>query len=158
MVRMQDERGSLNAVRVGVRNGAVALLVVLAGCTGNSAAPKPTPSAKAVATPIVINGDVDEVLTPAPDARAPLTAREAWVKYTAAAGHPQQTVPGRLRVLLGRLALPPQLSNRLVWAYGFGPIGCVTTLPQATPSTGIQWTFVDARTGRMLEETCQRTG
>ena len=142
---------------MGARVGAAALVVLLAGCTGKSASPqRPTPS-PTPQSPIVIDGNVGEVLTPAPTAHAQLTARAAWIRYSRRAGHPQTTVPSKLRVLLGRLTLPPQFSDRLVWAYGLGPIGCVTTLPHATTPTGVEWTFVDAGTGKMVEETCQRT-
>jgi hypothetical protein len=132
-------------------------LLMLAGCTGTDSGPAPSHSPTELSSPLVINSDVGEILRPAPDAHAALTAEQAWLNYARKAGHPQSHIPARLRVVLGRLTLPPQFSARLVWAYGYGPIGCLTTLPTATTPIGIEWTFLDANNGRMLEGTCQQT-
>jgi hypothetical protein len=136
---------------------AVAAVALAAGGCTHTSTPEP-PASTAPASPpkpIVINAEVGEILTPTAAAHARLTAEQAWVSYTRRVGHPQSRVPDRLRVVLGRLTLPPQFSGRLVWAYGYGPTGCITTLPQATPPVGVEWTFVDADTGKMVEETCQ---
>ena len=151
--------------RVAVLAVIAASVVAAAACTHSTSPHPPTgPTAtvgdnspSASSSPIVISAPVAEVLTPTPDAHAALTAVQAWSRYSRKVGHPQTSVPTRLRVVLGRLTLPPQFSHRLVWAYAYGPIGCISTLPTSTPPTGIEWTFLDAGTGRMLEETCQRT-
>jgi hypothetical protein len=131
--------------------------LLAAGCTSTPPMRARHSHTRPNTAPVVINSDVGEILTPASGAHAGLTAKQAWINYTRTAGHPQSKIPGNLRVVLGRLALPPQFSDRLVWAYGYGPTGCVTTLPSAATPTGIEWTFLDANTGRMLEGTCQQT-
>jgi hypothetical protein len=122
-----------------------------------------------VTAPITIDPHVGETFTPAPSGATPrLTAQQAWAKYAKVAGI-KPTIASGVAVRLGLLTLPigptgPHNStayiakNELVYGYSWHscPVSTglrVTKLPR---NPCIQWNFLNANTGRQIDETWQQ--
>jgi len=132
---------------------------------------------------IVIDPSIGDTFTPAPASAVPvLTAAQAWAQYAQVNGL-RATMPSGLSVQLGLLSVPVgpanpddadqaglATSNGIVYtalnklAYGYSsPIGsCPMSRNPNNPGpvgkSCIDWTFVDANSGQLIEATAQVLG
>jgi len=137
-------------------------------------------SASAVTTPTVIDPSVGDTFTPAPaDAAPALTAAQAWAQYAQVNGG-STTIPSSLSVHLGLVSMPVgpanpndpdqaglAVSNGIAYrvlnvlAYGYSsptgscPMSRNPLRPGPIGKSCIDWTFVNADTGQLIEETSQ---
>jgi hypothetical protein len=111
----------------------------------------------ALTSSLDINGDT---FAPPPSyMAAALTPKQAWDKWT----HRSGPVRPKVGYRLGILTSPPSITDVLVWGFSYGPVGCLRSLPVGdtsppSPDPCIEWTFVNAKTGRMVEGTFQQIG
>jgi hypothetical protein len=132
--------------------------------------------------PIVIDPSVGETFAPAPAGPAPaLTAAQAWAQNARADnGNGNTAIPSGLSVQLGLVSLPvgPANSddpdqaglatsngiaysalNELAYGYssppGFCPMSRNPNTPGRVGKSCIDWTFVDANTGQLIDDTWQ---
>jgi hypothetical protein len=172
------------ALVVGGIAAKVALAPAHAG-TGSSAhagnaSPAHGGTASLAPAPLVIDPSIGDTFAPAPAGAAPaLTAAQAWAHYAQANGG-SATIPSGLSVQLGLVSVPVgpanpddpdqaglATSNGIAYralnelAYGYSsPTGsCPMSRNPNNPGTVgkscIDWTFVDANTGQLIEETWQ---
>ncbi len=161
--------------------GAAAAALVVGGIAVKSAlAPAHAGIASSVPAPIVIDPSLGDTFAPAPAGAAPaLTAALAWAQYAQVNGG-SATIPSGLTVQLGLVSVPVgpanpadpdqaglATSNGIAYralnelAYGYSsPAGScpISTNPNVAGPVGkscIDWTFVDAKTGQLIEETWQ---
>lgn len=136
---------------------------------------------------VVIDPQIGETFASAPPSAAPkLTAQQAWDKYAQIRYQPELdgfsprgAIPARVSVRLGLLTLPvgpadAPGTSRLVkkngkayaalskLVYGFSsPSGCVSMNPWVVfppDARCIEWDFVNANTGNMIDGTWQKVG
>ncbi len=141
----------------------------LAVAQGSTPAPARAHAVSSVTGTITIDPQAGETFAQAPAGAAPaLTAQQAWAKYTREIGYSDDAIPSKVTVRLGLLTLPVgpvgpggseayTARNELV--YGYSGHSCpasrnprVHSLP---PNPCIEWDFVDARTGHMVDQTWQ---
>jgi hypothetical protein len=143
--------------------------VLTAGC--GAPAPVRAHVASAVPATITIDPQVGETFAPAPSSAAPaMTAQQAWAAYTQVnTSYSDSAIPSTVTVQLGLLTLPLgstgpggseayAAQNELVYGYSWHSCPAsrnpnVQTLP---PNPCIEWNFLDANTGRQIDETWQQ--
>ncbi len=135
--------------------------------------PGKSAGASTVATPITqtvtIDHAIGETFGPPPSSAQPtMTADTAWAQYAQLNGSSVTVIPSSVTVYLGSLTLPIgpvgangseayTANNEL--AYGFSSQSCpVTTLkvPLAPGTSCIEWLFLDADTGKQIDDTWQQ--
>jgi Tol biopolymer transport system component len=110
-----------------------------------------------VTTTITIDPSAREVFErPGPSADANLTAEEAWAQWAHLNGATTTAIPSVVTAHLGRLTLAPEADR--VLAYGFRWRSCPIHMLPSPPPSGpcIEWLFLDANTGKQLDETWQQ--
>jgi hypothetical protein len=116
-----------------------------------------------LATTIAINSGQTFAPAPAPVSAAPtMTAQQAWSQWAQQVGSSNTTIPSDVTVRLGLFTRPLNASgpsqNEL--AYGYSSHGCPVllnpraTLPPSNPC--IEWTFLDANSGALIDWTWQQ--
>ena len=166
--------------------GVSAVVIAVAGCGTTRAADlrQPAPAAARVAPAwrtITIDPQVGETFAPAPASAAPkLTAQQAWARYARENGSDRTAIPSFVHVRLGLLTLPVGPADapgagRLVHhgseaytaynelAYGLStPSGCAYVggpgMRPPPPTPCIEWTFLNANTGKQIDSTWQKIG
>jgi hypothetical protein len=129
---------------------------------------------------IVIDPSVGDTFAPAPaDAEPALTAAQAWAQYGQVNGD-SATIPSDLTVQLGHVSMPVAPANpdnpgqaslttsngiaysalnELAYGYSSPPGSCPMSRNPNNPGpvgkSCIDWTFVDANTGQLIEATSQ---
>jgi hypothetical protein len=153
----------------------IAALAVGALGTGLAVAGSSTPAparaqaVSSVAGTITIDPRAGETFAQAPAGAAPaLTAQQAWAMYTRETGHGDTAMPSTVAVHLGLLTLPAgpvgpggseayTARNELV--YGYSGHSCPASknprVHKLPPNPCIEWDFVDARTGHLVDQTWQ---
>jgi hypothetical protein len=137
-------------------------------------------TASAAPAPRVIDPSAGDTFAPAPAGAAPaLTAAQAWAQYVQANGG-KATIPSGLAARLGLVSVPVgpvnpddpdqaglATSNGMAYralnelAYGYSsptgscPMSRNPNNPGPVGKSCIDWTFVDANTGQLIEETWQ---
>jgi len=165
-----------------VISGAVVLGVLAAGFLVARLQQVPARAAtadRAVPATITIDPQIGETFALAPSSATPrLTAQQAWQRYAEQAHSSRATIPSFVTARLGLYTLPVgpvgpgtghlvqrngeayTALNQLV--YGFSsPSGCVSTDPYVTfppDAHCIEWTFLNANTGKMIDSTWQKIG
>jgi hypothetical protein len=159
----------------------VAIAVAVAGNSGphGHGGPQGHGGARTRPTPIVIDPAVGDTFAPAPAAAAPaLTAAQAWAQYAKVNGG-SATIPSSLTAQLGLVSVPvgpangdPDQAglatsngiaylalNELAYGYSSPPGSCpMSRNPKVEGPIGkscVDWTFVDANTGQLIEATSQ---
>jgi hypothetical protein len=125
----------------------------------------------AVTSTITIDPNVGETFAPAPPTAVPtMTAQQAWASYTQVdTSYTSSAIPSDVTVQEGLLTLPlgPTAANssetyaaQNELVYGYSWHSCphstnpmVQTLP---PNPCIQWIFLDANTGKEIDDTWQQ--
>ena len=112
----------------------------------------------AVASSIDIDASVGEVFSPPPlnHQQPTMSASDAWLSYARLNGSPETSMPSEVTVQLGLLTLPPQADNEL--AYGYSWTSCPVPMTPGSPTGTLcrEWLFLDANTGRQIDDTWQR--
>jgi hypothetical protein len=127
-------------------------------------------TAAAVTAIITIDPAIGETFAPAPAAAKPaLTAQQAWAKYTHVdKSYRSAAIPSNVTAHLGLLTLPLGPSgpggseaytahNELVYGYSWHscPVSRNPRVKKLPPNPCIEWNFLNASTGRQIEETWQ---
>ena len=161
MLRVQ---GHLSVVALVLIGGAL-----IGGCgtaKGSQLGQVPT-----VSSPVTIDPNVGEVFAPARAGALPaMTAQQAWAAYTKVdASDTSSAIPAGVNVHIGLLTLPlgPSDANgseaymanhKLV--YGFSWHSCPASRNPKEPTLPrnpcIEWNFLDANTGKQIDETWQQ--
>jgi hypothetical protein len=117
--------------------------------------------ASPLTTTIMINSG--QTFAPAPLSAAPaMTAQQTWAQWAQLNGSSQVTIPSDVTVRLGLFTHPlgPSGPTQNELAYGFSSHGCPANgNPRATFSASnpcIEWTFLDASTGQLIDLTWQQ--
>ena len=135
--------------------------------TGSLQTPQATAPSK-----IVIDASIPETFLPTPDETAPLSSDAVFAGYAKHNGSARTSPPEGVTVLLGRLTLPLgrgrpgeyTAHNELVWAFTWHqciaagippPPGSSAPEPPTAPTSCTAWLFLDATSGRMVEQTWQ---
>jgi hypothetical protein len=163
-----------------VVTGVMALGVTCSGLLAAGCGTPPPAAAPAVlavtATPavtaaITIDPDVGETFAPAPaGARPALTAQQAWARYTKVdTSYRHSAMPLNVTARLGLLTLPDgpagpggseayTVRNELVYGYNWHscPASRNPRVEQLPPSPCIEWIFLNADTGRQIDQTWQQ--
>jgi hypothetical protein len=117
-----------------------------------------SPVAGPVETTITIDASVGEVFAPPPTPAQPaLTAGEAWLHYAKLNGSLVSSMPSMIDAQLGLLSLPPTAENEL--AYGYSWDSCPVSTVDGSALVGtpcIEWLFLDADSGRQIDDTWQQ--
>lgn len=125
----------------------------------------------ALAATITIDPHAGEIFAPAPaGAKAALTARQAWGRYTRADNGYKHYSPipsnvtvhiGLLTLLIGPTGSNGQLAyaahNQLVYGYSWHqcPASRNPEVKKLPPNPCIEWLFLNANTGHQIDETFQ---
>ena len=139
-----------------------------------SAVPARAATISAVTATITIDPQVGETFAPAPSSTAPgISAQAAWVQYAQQNGSTETSIPANMTAQLGLLTLPVgpagspgtagliqnngeayKALNELVWGYS-NPSPCANANPNVTlpPGSCTEWTFLDASTGKPVDQT-----
>ena len=146
----------------------IAVSIGLTACgTEKYVATKPVADAP---TTITIDPSVGETFAPPPANAAPaMTAAEAWAAYTQVdTSYSSSAIPSNVSVVLGLLTLPTgptgpngtegyTANNELV--YGFSWHNCPASrnpnAPTLPSNPCVEWNFLDASTGKQIDETWQ---
>jgi hypothetical protein len=160
---------------------ALAALVFASFAARAGLAASRTIGASSVSSTIVINSAVGITFAPAPQSAAPaLTADQAWSSY-AQANNATTAMPTSLTVQIGLLSVPVgtddgsadmsalpksngmayMVLNELVYGYSSPASPCPPSRnPRVTTAPGmcLDWTFLDAKTGKFVIETWQVVG
>lgn len=145
--------------------------ILICGCGTAKRAQSLSGPVSTVASTVTIDPTVEEVFAPAPaDASPAMTAQEAWAAYTKVdTSYTTATIPSGVTVQMGLLTLPLGPSgpngteaytanNELV--YGFSWHNCPVSRNPKEPTLPanpcIEWNFLDANTGKQIDETWQQ--
>jgi hypothetical protein len=143
--------------------------LLAAGC--GTPVPARAYTASAVTATITVDPQVGETFAPAPaDAAPALTAQQAWANYTQVdTSYSDSAIPSNVTVQLGLLTLPlgPEgpggakaytAQNQLVYGYSWHncPASRNPNMQTLPPNPCIEWNFLDASTGRQIDETWQQ--
>jgi hypothetical protein len=158
---------------IGASAALLAATLVLSSCShplpGGPSLAVRSGGARPVATTITIDSAVGETFAPPkPPYHPAMSAEAAWVRYARSLGSHRKAIPSSVSVRIGLLTLPvgpvgPNNSelytahNELT--YGYSWHSCpVYTLPVSPPphSPCIEWLFLDANTGHMIDDTWQQ--
>src|SRR5712692_9229466 len=145
--------------------GILGVCLLVAGC-GTPARVRAR-DAPAVTATITIDPTIGETFAPAPaGARPALTAQQAWAKYTQVnTSYRHPAIPSNVTAHLGLLTLPTgpngtgpyTVHNELVYGYSWHrcPVSMNPRVKKLPPNPCIEWNFLNANTGRQIEETWQ---
>jgi len=126
-----------------------------------------TPAATPSVSQVVLDPSIDEVFVPTDELNVDqLTSDGAFRKWASLNGSDRETPPAGVSVQLGRLTLPlgPGRPNQytakdqLVWAFSWQqcPPEGIPSPPQSfLQKSCIEWLFLDAMDGAMIDETWQ---
>jgi hypothetical protein len=142
--------------------------LLMTGCGSSpeiAAATRPATSGTAGHAAAIDKG-IHETFTPG-RGHAHLTAQQAWARFAAGARFRSHALPEHWKATLGRLSLPSSdvgprsdwtydARNALVWGYSSGPGLCdVSSRERRIGHNCVQWVFLSARTGRLIDKTQQ---
>ena len=148
---------------------ALLLVAVLVSITQFRGAPARPAAASGTAT-VTIDPQIGETFSPAPaGARPALTAQQAWARYARLDPRDKNdAMPANVRVRLGLLTLPVgpagpggaelyTARNELVYGYSWHscPMSMSPLMQALPPNPCIQWNFLNADTGRQIDDTWQ---
>jgi hypothetical protein len=128
----------------------------------------PASSPEPIAT-VTIDPRIGETFAPAPPSAHPsISAQEAWAQYATLNGSKKTTIPADVSVRLGLLTIPlggPSpypgegytARDELTWGYSHHSCPVVMGGFSPPPNPCIEWLFLDANSGHMIEDTWQMT-
>lgn len=138
----------------------------------NASTQRAVPGAVTVQSTITIDPAAAETFAPATPRQLSddslLTPDEAWARWATVNEATDQTVPSGIKANLGDLTLPQvhtgprafwtyQAKDELVYGFSGPSAACVFTAPNppANPGECVPWTFLDAKTGILVDRTQQ---